>query len=85
MESMDKNELRQLVRETAIATARETLRGLGMDVDHPLEVQRDLQTLREWRTVASAARRGVAISFVGILVSGALAAFWIGFKSYFAK
>ncbi len=71
------DEIRDIIRETV----RETLRGLGVDTSHPFEVQADLRSLREWRQSMKAFRRSAFLGIVGVVVSGACAALWIGFKS----
>ncbi len=71
-----KDEIRDIIRETV----KETLRGLGVDTSHPLEVQADLRSLREWRTAMRSIRRNAFLAFIGIVVSGTCAAVWIGIK-----
>ena len=70
-------EIREIIRETV----RETLRGLGVDTRNPLETQADFRSLREWRQSMRAFRRSAVIGLIGIVVSGACAAFWVGLKS----
>jgi len=78
---MTKREIQHLIRETARVTVGETLRGLGVDVDNPLEVQRDFQALHEWRVSMQKIRRKALLSAVGVVVAGVLAAIWVGVKS----
>ncbi len=73
-------ELREIMRETARETAKETvaetLRGLGVNVDNPLETQRDFLALHEWRTSIQAVRKKALITLVGVVVTGFVAFLW---------
>jgi hypothetical protein len=82
MAGMSKRELREVVSETVRETMRDTLKGLGLDVDNPLEVQSDFQALRDWRLLIKSARHRFIIVTVGIVVAGAFAAIWAGIKSF---
>ena len=77
-----KDEIRQIVRDTAVETSRETLRGLGVDVDHPLDVQKDFAALRDWRLSMASIRRRALVSAIGVLATGTLAALWVGIKTF---
>lgn len=78
----DEGKLREIIRETVRLTVRETFERLGVDVADPIEFQRDLQSLREWRLVVQAARKHAILALLGVLVTGSAAALWIGVKSY---
>lgn len=65
---MTKEEIREIVRDTV----RETLTSLGVDVDNPLEVQRDFASLREHREMFASLRKKVFLAAAAAL--GALAA-----------
>lgn len=82
MADFTKLELKELIREVARETARETLRGLGADVDHPLEMQNDFVTLRSWRKAMDAVRNKILLTVVGVIVIGVLGAIWVGIDSY---
>ena len=45
------------------------------------EFQADLAHLRKWRTAVESAQKTTFLAIVGVLATGALAAFWLGFKS----
>lgn len=53
---------------------------MGIDVDNPVEVQRDMQHLRDWRMLTDAIRTKGIMTIVGIIVAGACAALWVGVK-----
>jgi serine protease inhibitor len=78
---MTKDEIKQLITETSKATVSETLRGLGIDADNPLETQKDFQSLHDWRVSIEKIRHKAILSAVGVVVVGALAALWLGIKS----
>lgn len=80
MTDFTRPELKELMREVARETAKETLRGLGADVDHPLEMQHDFARLRSWRQAMDAIQKKVYLTLVGILITGLAAAIYISFK-----
>ncbi len=61
-------------------TVRQTLMQLGVDTNSPIEMQRDFQHLREWRKVTGELKQKGLLALLGIFVSGAVAAFFIGVK-----
>lgn len=73
-----KDELRELMKDTV----HETLKGLGVDVDRPTEMQHDLAYLREFRTYTSAMVKRALVTAVGALVTGGLALLLLGIRSY---
>lgn len=44
------------------------------------EFQKDLAHLRSWRKAMEDARAKTTLAVIGVLVTGVLAAFWLGFK-----
>lgn len=73
---LDKDEVDNIVR----MSVRETLISLGIDATDPMETQRDFQTLRDWRKSAASIRSKSIMVLVGIVVTGALAALWVGIR-----
>jgi hypothetical protein len=63
----------------------EALTKFGVDTSHPLDVQRDLQFLRDWRTTTESVRGKAVLAAVGIAVVGALGIFWVGIKSIISR
>ncbi len=78
---MQHHEIESLVKETV----RETLLQLGADVDNPLDMQADFQAMREWREAYSSVKKKALLTVIGILITGILAAAWIGLKSYLIR
>lgn len=71
------------VRRVARITVEETLTSLGLDMEHPLEVQRDLQYVRDLRTTVEAVKRRGLMTAVGVLVTFACGIVALGIKEYF--
>jgi hypothetical protein len=68
------------VRRVVSESVSETLMRLGIDTDSPLELQRDLQHLRDWRLSVEAMKRQTMLSAVGIIVAGVLGLIWWAFR-----
>ncbi len=73
---MTENEIRRIVAETV----DQTLTRLGVDTENPLEFQRDLQHLREWRTSVAQIKQQGFIAAVGVIIMGALGLMWLGLR-----
>lgn len=70
----------RVAEEAAQRAVKETLLKLGVDSDDPLEVQRDFQHLREWRTSINTVKKQGLVTAVGIITAGILGAAWLAFK-----
>ncbi len=81
LHNLTPDEARSLIREAV----RETFLMLGVKVDDPIEVQKDFQHLREWRTTTDSLKSKGLMALIGILVSGLVAAAWVGFKDLVVK
>lgn len=81
LQNLTPDEARALIREAV----RETFLMLGVKVDDPIEVQKDFQYLREWRTTTDSIKSKGLMTLMGILVSGLVAAAWVGFKDFVGK
>ena len=81
LQNLTPDEAHALIREAV----RETFLMLGVKVDDPIEVQKDFQHLREWRTTTGAIKSKGLMTLTGILVSGFVAAAWVGIKDFFGK
>lgn len=75
--TMTRAELKDLLKEAV----HDAFTQMGIDVEDPLEMQRDFQHLREWRVAVSAMRTKGMLTILGILITGAAAALWVGFKA----
>lgn len=78
--TLTEQEISLLVEGTAKKAAEEavakTLLTFGFDAANPLEVQRDLQHLREWRQAVGTIKKQSLMTAVGILTAGVLGAIW---------
>ena len=72
---------KQAAEQAAEEAVRRTLLTLGMSIAEPLEVQKDMQHLREWRLTTAAAKRHGVLVFLGIIVSGIAGAIWLMVKN----
>lgn len=68
------------VEQAAEEAVRRTLLTLGMSTAEPLELQKDMQHLREWRMAMGAAKRHGLFAIITILVSGLAGAVWLMVK-----
>lgn len=68
------------VRAIAKVTVEETMLYLGVDVEDPTEVQKDMAFLRNWRESTQAVKRQGLIAAVGVLVLGVLGLIWSALK-----
>ncbi len=77
--------LREDMREVMQEAMQETFTRMGMDHEDPIEMQKDFQHLREWRTIMRELRKkGLITGVIGLL--GFLATIaWVGFKMVIAS
>lgn len=78
---LTREELKALMKETV----EETFIKLGLKIDDPIEVQKDFQHLREWRVTVTSLKMKALVAAVGVVVTGSLAAIWVGFTSQFHR
>ena len=71
------------LREVISYSVEETLVKLGIEADDPIEMQRDFQTLRDWRKASISIRSKAMLTVITLFVAGTLGALWIGVKSVF--
>lgn len=73
---MNEHELKKIVAE-AVA---ETLLKLGIDASDPVELQKDMAHLREWRESVGTIRRQSLVTAIGIVTVGILGLIWAALK-----
>jgi len=76
--TLSESEVKDLMKEAVT----QTLTGLGFDTEHPLDMQRDLQYLRDWRHTTESIRGKAILASVAIAVLGLAGMLWLGFKTY---
>ena len=81
LHNLTPDEARSLIREAV----RETFLMLGVKVDDPIEVQKDFQHLREWRSTSESIKSKGVLTVAGIFFSGLAAAVWLGFKEILSR
>lgn len=79
--TLSESEVESLVEKAVL----HTLERFGINTDEPIQVQRDFQFVRDWRMSAESVRKKATTTAIAILVSGALAALWLGFKAILVK
>lgn len=79
--TMTRGDVKQVVREAV----HETLISLGVDAASPLTVQQDMHFIRELRSASERVRSRGLLALVGILVTAAAGAIWLGIKGSLAQ
>lgn len=74
--ALKKEEVEKIVQETV----SEIFIRLGIPSGDPIEVQKDMQHLRQWRKSMESVQSKGILTIVGIAISGTVAAIWLGFK-----
>ncbi len=81
---MTEEELRRLISQTvkeAVDDAMaENLLKLGIDVDEPLEIQRDMQHLRTWRHSVATVKKQSLTTAIAVITVGILGLIWLAVK-----
>ncbi len=75
--TLTRKELKSIIEEAV----DEAFTRMGINTEEPIEMQRDFQHLRDWRKATGEIRKRGILTAVAIVVSGAIAAFWLGFKA----
>lgn len=78
---VEKDDLRQIVRQETRTAIGETLLAIGVDMSDShsvIEMQKDFQHLRFFRKAVEDTRKKGVMTAIGILISGVIAALWIG-------
>jgi hypothetical protein len=78
---MTEEQLRGIIRDSVRQAVDEMLVRLGVEVDDPLEMQKDFQHLRDWRQTTDSMKAKALLAAVGLLATGMMAAAWMGIKS----
>lgn len=78
----DQDQIHRVAEEAAERAVHRTLETLGVDVDNPLEVQADLQTLRDLRLAKQRGAAALIWTVVGLLASGAMALMWDALRGH---
>ncbi|GKR19055.1 hypothetical protein [Aeromonas caviae] len=79
LQNMTQDELQKLIAEAV----RQTLLQMGADPSDPIEMQRDFQHLRQWRTAGENLKRQGTMTLLGIFITGTVALLLVGVRDYF--
>lgn len=81
---MTEAEIRAIVDDVAKQAAKEAVKEifltLGIKTDDALEVQKDMQHLREWRESVATVKRQSLMTAIGIITAGILGLIWVAVK-----
>ena len=81
---MTEDEIRDIARTAAREAVHELMISLGADVSNPaakIEMQKDFQSLREWRQSMQAVRRHGLLTAAGVVVVGVLGVLYMNFTT----
>lgn len=79
---MTNDEIRDMARTVAREVVHEMMLTMGVDASKPaglIEMQKDFQSLREWRNSMDAIRRHGLLTAIGVIVVGILGLIWMSF------
>lgn len=76
MREITQEQIRDIVEDTV----RTTLMTLGVDANNPLEFQKDMAHVRNWRQSVETVKRQSLMTAIGILTTGAVGVLWMAIK-----
>ena len=71
--------IKDVAEEAASKTVTQTLTSLGVDTTNPMEVQKDMQHLRQHREGWETSKARGWMALIGVAVVGAVSLLWNGF------
>jgi len=71
--------------EVVLKAVATILTSFGIEEDDRKELQADFIHLRKWRKSVEQAQSLTFKTIVGVIVTGAIGAFWLGFKTILGK
>lgn len=85
-DDLEKYELSRLeLREIMTESITEAFRAMGVEVNEPIEMQRDFVHLRRWRKAVDSAQTTTFRTIISTLALGALGALWLGITTMIGK
>lgn len=73
---------REQLENIVAESVKQTLTALGIDSSNPLEMQKDMQHLRDWRQSVNQIRNKSMMTVIGIVVTGLVGAVWVGIQHF---
>lgn len=74
--------LKTVASEAATQAVSQTLTAMGLDPTKPFDAQKDMMWLRSTRERCEGTIGKALLTLIGLIVVGAVAVFWSGFKSF---
>jgi hypothetical protein len=78
-------EFREELKDIVAESVRQTLMQLGIASNDPIEMQKDMQHLREWRQTMDSVKSKGMLTIMTMFCTGIAAALWLGFKELVHK
>ena len=85
MKREELNEITAAIEASAAKGVGKALLSLGVDVDNPLEVQKDLAYVRKQRHASEQVTKLARRTIIALVIVGSLSMFWAGFKDAIIK
>jgi hypothetical protein len=79
------HEFKEEVKTIVAESVRQTLMQLGIASNDPIEMQKDMQHLREWRQTMDSVKSKGLLTVLTMFLTGIAAAFWLGFRELIQK
>ncbi len=76
-EVLGREELRQMMHDAVV----EGMSTLGIDARNPMDVQKDMQFVRELRLMSEKVKQKTYLTMVALVVAALAGAVWLGIKS----
>ena len=73
--------INDVAEEAANKTVERTMTSLGVDIDHPLEVQADFRFMRAMRLTWTSTKSRSLFIALGLMITGFFSFFWAAVKS----
>lgn len=85
-DDLEKYELSRVeLRDIMTESITEAFRAMGVEVNEPIEMQRDFVHLRRWRKAVDSAQTATFRTVMATLAAGALGALWLGITTMLGK
>ncbi len=81
MQPLPPDELQRLVKAAAEEGTKQALTQMGMNMDEPIEAQKDMAFLRAQRKASEQVGTIIRRTVLVALISGALTVGWLGFQA----
>lgn len=83
--NMTEQQVRAIASEAAREAVLDTLLRLGVSAENPLEMQRDMQHLREWRVSSQELKKKGMLTLIGIFCTGLAGLIVLGLRQWWSQ